>query len=503
MMALFLTFGFLHNANAANTVVYGPPMNSPQGTFSVPSSITVTMAPGTFPITPNVQNNSSQSLDIAWNPSIFTFSQVAPGGPGLITIRPGGSAWFSINLNFSSPGRYEGFIVFMDFSGSDGNVNVPLIVNVIASAAPHIAVSPSSLSFSAAAGSNPTSRTLTITNDGPSGSTLSWTATKVQNSGWLSFSPATGSLGSGASANLTVSINSSALTAGTYNDTLRISGSNATNNPQNVPVTLTVAPPAGVTVSCPNNCNIGALAGGRAVTSTITIRNSGSSPLNWTASPGQSWLNLSSLSGTTPANSSTTLILTVNPTGLTAGNYSSLVTVSGGGSPVSATVSAAVGTPIGITTSLWNIYRSSNLTTVLQTATYSGLLNYTAAGLSVDTYQARLTVTNSTGQTASVTQNFTVLPTVNNPPVCSFSATPPSIKPPQSSDLTWNCSDATSCSIDSGIGSVSPTTGTKSVAPTSTTTYGLSCTGPGGTANPAATVTVTISGGGVIEINPL
>jgi peptidoglycan-associated lipoprotein len=54
--------------------------------------------------------------------------------------------------------------------------------------------------------------------------------------------------------------------------------------------------------------------------------------------------------------------------------------------------------------------------------------------------------------------------------------------------LSWQTTDATSVSID-GIGNV-PTTGVKTVNPTESTTYHLTATGPGGTAEASADVTV-------------
>jgi hypothetical protein len=77
-------------------------------------------------------------------------------------------------------------------------------------------------------------------------------------------------------------------------------------------------------------------------------------------------------------------------------------------------------------------------------------------------------------------------------PACtSFTANPSSISSGQNASLSWICSDAaTSCSIDNGIGAVEAPAGSLSVTPSRTTTYNLSCTGTGGTATVAATVTV-------------
>jgi len=76
------------------------------------------------------------------------------------------------------------------------------------------------------------------------------------------------------------------------------------------------------------------------------------------------------------------------------------------------------------------------------------------------------------------------------PPSISFSATPDDIATGQNSTLVWDTTDATSVTIDNGIGS-QPVSGSVVVHPTLTTTYTLTATGPGGTSTSQATVTVT------------
>jgi uncharacterized repeat protein (TIGR01451 family) len=75
-------------------------------------------------------------------------------------------------------------------------------------------------------------------------------------------------------------------------------------------------------------------------------------------------------------------------------------------------------------------------------------------------------------------------------PTCSISANPVSIMRGSSSTLTFASANATSGSIDHNIGSVG-TGGSKVVNPTDKTTYTYTVTGPGGTANCNATITVT------------
>ncbi len=74
-----------------------------------------------------------------------------------------------------------------------------------------------------------------------------------------------------------------------------------------------------------------------------------------------------------------------------------------------------------------------------------------------------------------------------------LTATPASITSGASSTLAWTTTNATSASIDNGVGAVTPTSnGTVTVKPTKTTTYTLTATGSNGaTATASATVTVT------------
>jgi len=59
----------------------------------------------------------------------------------------------------------------------------------------------------------------------------------------------------------------------------------------------------------------------------------------------------------------------------------------------------------------------------------------------------------------------------------------------ESSTLTWTSSNADSCVIDHGIGSVA-LNGSSTVSPAATTTYTITATGPGGTNTANVTVAV-------------
>ncbi len=74
-------------------------------------------------------------------------------------------------------------------------------------------------------------------------------------------------------------------------------------------------------------------------------------------------------------------------------------------------------------------------------------------------------------------------------PTVSLSAEPSSIERGKSATLKWSSSNATSASLDQGIGTV-PTAGSREVFPTRTTAYRVTVKGEGGEASASATVTV-------------
>lgn len=96
----------------------------------------------------------------------------------------------------------------------------------------------------------------------------------------------------------------------------------------------------------------------------------------------------------------------------------------------------------------------------------------------------------ATGPGGTITRTATV--TVISPaPTASLTATPTVVAPAQACTLVWNTTNATSVSIDNGVGSQA-LSGSVVVHPTSTTTYTLTATGPGGTVTAQATVTVSV-----------
>jgi hypothetical protein len=93
------------------------------------------------------------------------------------------------------------------------------------------------------------------------------------------------------------------------------------------------------------------------------------------------------------------------------------------------------------------------------------------------------------GVTAS-SSPATSTPTI---PTLTFNGSPLSITDGATSTLTWSSTDTTSCTASNGWAGSKALSGNQIVAPTSTTTYALSCTGAGGTASSTVVIGVTAS----------
>jgi peptidoglycan-associated lipoprotein len=87
-----------------------------------------------------------------------------------------------------------------------------------------------------------------------------------------------------------------------------------------------------------------------------------------------------------------------------------------------------------------------------------------------------------------VAKNTPLPPAAPAAPTASFNASPSTIQPGQTAQLSWSTTNATEINI-TGLGVV-PASGSRSVTPTESETYNLTAKGPGGTADASARVTV-------------
>jgi len=104
-----------------------------------------------------------------------------------------------------------------------------------------------------------------------------------------------------------------------------------------------------------------------------------------------------------------------------------------------------------------------------------------------------LSCSSSSGSSAEastkITVNTVVAPTPA--PTVTLTASTASIKSGSTSTLSWTAKNADSCTASDGWSGAQTDSGTKSVSPTSSTTYTLSCSGAGGTTQVSTTVDVS------------
>ncbi|MEQ1844163.1 MAG: choice-of-anchor D domain-containing protein [Nitrospira sp.] len=204
---------------------------------------------------------------------------------------------------------------------------------------PTLTRNPSVFSFSAVQnGSSPAAQSLTITNTGPG--TLTWTASS--NSAWLTLNNAASASGTNLGS-VGVRVNPAGLSVGTHSGLITIVGTGAANSPQMVTVSfdVTAAPTPTIGLSATTLSFSAAQGGSNPANKTISVSNSGSGTLNWTATENTSWLSLSPASGTGAG----TISVAVSTAGLSVGTVSTPITIAASGAtntPQTVTVSLTI-----------------------------------------------------------------------------------------------------------------------------------------------------------------
>src|ERR1039457_818746 len=232
-------------------------------------------------------------------------------------------------------------------AAANSPVVIPVTFNVTSGS---LTLNAADLSFAQTLGGPaPSSQTVTI---GSNGQALNYAAVANSNNPvtWLSVSPASGNTSTNGI--LTLAVDGSKLTAGTYTGFIQVTSSQASNSPQTITVHFTVNPG---TLSAPNTPLTFTQAAGGAAPPAQSIAVSGSPvPLNFTVVGstfnGGNWLSAAPPSGATPS----TVQVSVNGASLAAGQYTGSVTIASsgaGGSPITVGVILNVVTPASLAAS--------------------------------------------------------------------------------------------------------------------------------------------------------
>ncbi len=371
------------------------------GSSNAPTSITLAAATGslaagsytaTVRVASGVAQNSPQDITVTFTvgaaapviraqPTSLTFSGTTPAsqpvqltntgggtlsGLSVSVIYPGGqpSGWLSTSLSGTTApatltvsaaagtlaaGTYTATVRITAPGAANSPLDVPVSYTVPQPPpSPIIALGATIVGFNAVQGSgNPASQAVTVNNGG--GGTLSGLTVSViypggQPSGWLSATLG----GTTAPTSITLNATTGSLTAGSYTATVRVASGVASNSPQDITVTFTVATPAPVIGAQPTSLTF---TGTSPASQPVQITNNGGGTLSGLSvsviyGGGQptGWLSTSLSSTTAPA----TLTVSAAAGTMTAGTYTATVRIAAAGaanSPLDVPVTFTVPAP--------------------------------------------------------------------------------------------------------------------------------------------------------------
>lgn len=261
-------------------------------------------------------------------------SNLPPGlmvsSAGLISGTPTQAGNFNFSLDFNFTIAYEGF-------SQSADIPLPGFLVVTGNSGPPVQAVPGALSFSLTKGSAPQgSQAIVITNNGSTPQTFSVSASTESGGDWLSATPASGTVAPFSSSSVSVTANASNLNVGTYLGSVSVSAAPAT---QAIPAISVIATVSGgepeLRISQSGLYFQTVQGGGAPPSQSISILNAGSGSLNFTVSSstisGGKWLSAAPGSGAATASTSGNVTVTIDPTGLQAGNFYGQVTIAASG----------------------------------------------------------------------------------------------------------------------------------------------------------------------------
>ncbi len=352
------------NLNSSPLLTVNGNSNSNLNIYVDPTGLTAGNYGGLVTIT--ASNGSTQSVAVSLtvsdntiltaSPASLTFNYFPDAGIPLaqqVTVLSTGASvnftasasstgWLLVGPQFGSTGGSNVLTVSVSPSGLpagvySGNINVttgtttipiPVTINVGTSSVSSIAANPALLSFQTQLNSPSASQTLNLSSATGKNFLASASTTGAP---WLQVTPNSGTT----PASLTVSIVPQAVSAaGVYSGLIQVA--NVTDNTQlTIPVTMTVS---GATLSASPQALSYSLTAGAPTPLSQVVQVSGSVNTPFTVTSDSAWLSTSPSSGTTPSG----LTVFASAANLTPGNYTGVLTISGGGATTSVVVNASV-----------------------------------------------------------------------------------------------------------------------------------------------------------------
>ncbi len=315
-----------------------------------PTSLQFSVVPG------NVSQPGTQILTLTGStPLAFTaVGSTATGGNWLTITGATGTTPASITVAVSNaaqlaPGNYTGSITIT----SPGATNSPVIVPVsfiVGAQQNMLVVTPSTIAATLKnSGSTSQQQAITI---GSGGSQIAFnvSASTADGAPWLTVSPFSGTTPNV----ITATLNAANLAPGNYSGTIVIASA---SGQQVVSVQLSVIAGSSLSVT-PGSLTFSSNPFGTPTTQTLTVMSTpGTATYTASASTagGGNWLSVSPSTGLTPAN----LTVAVNTTGLAAGTYTGLISLSSA-DPTTPVVNVPVVVVINVASSTPNIVSVTN-----------------------------------------------------------------------------------------------------------------------------------------------
>jgi uncharacterized protein (TIGR03437 family) len=398
------------------------------GSVAQAGSATLTVAPAnlSFSYRPDMSPPVAQSLSLFTTAVATTFT-VAVNAVWLSATplggQPPGNISISVNAAGLAPGTYTALVTVSAFNVSPSSVTIPVTLIVQTVPQPQLTLGQTQFAYGLAQGSAPVQGQVQVTN--PGGGVLSFT-TAVTGCSCVTVSTASGQASPGSPAAVAFTVNPTGLPSATYNSQIVITPS--VGQPVNLPVTIAVNSLTQSIVLTQTGLLFGTVAQGAAPPSqSFNILNAGQGLMIFnlsaqTLSGGPGWLSVNPSSSSVAAGSiSTPVTVSVNPTGLAAGQYYGLVQViapSAGNSPQvvsvllnvvdpsqGAILASPTGVLVGPATGTVTLYNLSS-----QALTYTSTISTTDGGNWVLASPSTGTVPAQSSVQVMVSANASLLP---------------------------------------------------------------------------------------------
>ena len=187
-----------------------------------------------------------------------------------------------------------------------------------------LAVTPKEINLSGYAGGTAAGQDITISNSGPGD--MHWDIQRASGSEWITLSKETGETGGTTSEAVTAGADLSSLAAGTYTGKFKVITGGAE---EEVTVNLQVNTGGSLEVTPLELTYTGQAGGSQPGAHIVTITLTGGA-INWTAQSNAQWLSIDPEAGS--AGAAVQASVTVDTTGLAAGQYNSSITITASGS---------------------------------------------------------------------------------------------------------------------------------------------------------------------------